>query len=264
MTPRGRAALIGIALLACACGQQTALRQNLDETQANDVLATLARYGIAAKKTARDDTFAISVDPDDFTRAVAVLREEGLPPERHATLGSIFRKEGMMSTPLEERARYLYALSQELEQTLRQINGVIDARVHVVLPERPSPGDVLTPASAAVFIKHRPGVAIELAVPRITRLVTHSLPGLANAGPGSVAVVLTATTVTQTPEVVQQESAVRKKRDVRRHAAWGALALTLVLAAGAGAWYAMRRTAARIRAAAQPRHGMPPPEAPRG
>ncbi|MFH7423056.1 EscJ/YscJ/HrcJ family type III secretion inner membrane ring protein, partial [Pseudomonas syringae pv. tagetis] len=50
--------------------------------------------------------------------------------------------------------RYIYALSQELEASLSQIDGVIVARVHVLLPERIAPGEPVQPASAAVFIKH--------------------------------------------------------------------------------------------------------------
>ena len=89
-------------------------------------------------------------------RAVRTLEAAGLPRVARATLGDTFRKEGVISTPLEERARYIYALSQELETTLSNIDGVIVARVHVVLPERVAPGEPVQPASASVFIKHDP------------------------------------------------------------------------------------------------------------
>ncbi|MEY3202223.1 MAG: hypothetical protein RIR70_1773, partial [Pseudomonadota bacterium] len=85
------------------------------------------------------------------------------------------------STPLEERARYLYALSQELEHTFSQIDGVLSARVHIVLPERLTPGDPLLPSSAAIFIRHVPQVDLGALEPRIRRMVANSIPGL-NAG----------------------------------------------------------------------------------
>ena len=105
----------------------------------------------------------------------------GLPKVARSTLGDIFRKEGVISTPLEERARYIYALSQELEATLSNIDGVIVARVHVVLPERVAPGEPVQPASASVFIKHDPRLDPDNIQPRVRRMVASSIPGMASA-----------------------------------------------------------------------------------
>ncbi|WP_207004428.1 type III secretion system inner membrane ring lipoprotein SctJ [Trinickia mobilis] len=261
MIRQSRAALLCAALLLSACGQQSELRQNLDEEEANDVLATLDRYGIVARKEVRSDSFTIRVDASDFTRAVEILREEGQPAGKRATLGSVFRKEGMVSTPLEERARYLYALSQELERTLQQMDGVLVARVHVVLPERVAPGEPLTVASAAVFIKYRPDAALDLALPRINRLVAHSLPGLANAGPSGVSVVLSPAAITQTPMPPQQVDAARRQREVRRWFATGAFVIGLVLSSIAGAWYVMQRTSFRLRGRSPGKHDAPTTDA---
>jgi type III secretion protein J len=84
----------------------------------------------------------------------------------------------VISTPLEERARYIYALSQELEATLSQIDGVIVARVHVVLPERIAPGEPVQPASAAVFIKHTSALDPDSVRGRIQQMVASSIPGM--------------------------------------------------------------------------------------
>lgn len=103
---------------------------------------------------------------------------QALPERSRTSLGEIFKKEGVISTPLEERARYIYALSQELEATLSQIDGVIVARVHVVLPERIAPGEPVQPASAAVFIKHTPALDPDSVRGRIQQMVASSIPGM--------------------------------------------------------------------------------------
>lgn len=113
-----------------------------------------------------------------MNRAVRVLNAAGLPRQSRASLGDIFKKEGVISTPLEERARYIYALSQELEATLSQIDGVIVARVHVVLPERIAPGEPVQPASAAVFIKHSAALDPDSVRGRIQQMVASSIPGM--------------------------------------------------------------------------------------
>ncbi|WP_122580334.1 EscJ/YscJ/HrcJ family type III secretion inner membrane ring protein, partial [Pseudomonas viridiflava] len=129
------------------------------------------------------------VSTQDISRAVRVLEAVGLPRRSRSTLGQVFRKEGVISSPLEERARYIYALSQELEQTLSQIDGVVVARVHVVLPERIAPGEPVQPASAAVFIKHRADLEPDSVLPRIRRMVASSIPGMTNADERKLAVV---------------------------------------------------------------------------
>ena len=172
------AVLCAAALLA-ACGGRVDLMGAVPEDEANEVLAALLKVDIAAAKTAgKDGMVGVQVDSQQVGRALQVMRENGLPRERYAGMGQVFKKEGLISSPLEERARYIFALSQELSGTLSKIDGVLHARVHVVLPERGVAGEPGVPSTAAVFIKHQEGYNLDIIQPQIRRLVTNSIPGL--------------------------------------------------------------------------------------
>jgi len=182
--PRSRPILalllaLGLALLLSACARKVELMAAIAESEANEILGALQNAGIAAEKVpGKEGMVGMHIAADQVGRAVDLLREQGLPRERFAGMGQVFKKEGLISSPLEERARYLYALSQELGATLNQIDGVIVARVHVVLPERSSIGESQQPASAAVFLKYQEGYDMDAVQPQVRRLVTNSIPGL--------------------------------------------------------------------------------------
>ncbi|WP_144630584.1 type III secretion system inner membrane ring lipoprotein SctJ [Bordetella genomosp. 13] len=174
-----RLALAGLVIvLLAACGSRVTLFSASTEGEANELLSALLDSGIRAEKTATKEGVSISVDGSEVARALDILRARGLPRERFDGMGQIFRKEGLVSSPLEERARYIYALSQELTNTLSQMDGVLAARVHVVLPERGGVGETTTPSTAAVFIKHQAGYNLDALQPQIRKLVTHAIPGL--------------------------------------------------------------------------------------
>ncbi|SCX85442.1 type III secretion system inner membrane ring lipoprotein SctJ [Pseudomonas sp. NFACC37-1] len=169
-----------LASLALAgCSDDTVLFSGMTEQHSNSVVARLAQEHIAARKQIEKAGITVIVANDDVNRAVRVLDAAGLPHQTRTSLGEIFKKEGVISTPLEERARYIYALSQELESTLSQIDGVIVARVHVVLPERIAPGEPVQPASASVFIKYAASALDPDSVRgRIQQMVASSIPGM--------------------------------------------------------------------------------------
>ncbi len=191
--PRSRPILallltLGLALLLSACARKVELMAAIAESEANEILGALQNAGIAAEKVpGKEGMVGMHIAADQVGRAVDLLREQGLPRERFAGMGQVFKKEGLISSPLEERARYLYALSQELGATLNQIDGVIVARVHVVLPERSSIGESQQPASAAVFLKYQEGYDMDAVQPQVRRLVTNSIPGLA---PDKITIVM--------------------------------------------------------------------------
>ena len=168
------ALLLGLA----ACGK-VELYGKLTETQANEMVAVLQNAGIAADKTnAGEAGFAIETAQEDFARAVQTLRAQGYPRDEFASLGTVFKKEGFVSSPLEERARLVYGLSQELSNTVSQIDGVVQARVQLAMPEADPLSDKIKPSSASVFIKYRPGSSPEKQVGQIKSLMVNAVEGL--------------------------------------------------------------------------------------
>jgi type III secretion protein J len=179
--PLSTGLIVFLTLMLNGCGESVELHRQLSEQEANEVIAELADKHIRAQKIPAKDGVVVRVKGADISRAVRTLEAVGLPRAARTTMGDTFRKEGVISTPLEERARYIYALSQELEATLSNIDGVIVARVHVVLPERVAPGEPVQPASASVFIKHDPRLDPDNIRARVRRMVASSIPGMTTA-----------------------------------------------------------------------------------
>ena len=183
---------LAMALILAGCGKTVTLQATLHDTDANEIVLQLTSAGIVAEKRQDKAGVSILVQEADIPRAAAVLQAAGLPRRSRASLGEVFKKQGMISSPLEERVRYLHGLSEELETTLQQFDKVVAARVHVVLPERIAPGEPIQPSSAAVFIKYRPPLDEDAIVPRVRKLVASSIPGLVGEdGRNKVTVVLT-------------------------------------------------------------------------
>jgi type III secretion protein J len=160
-------------------GCRTDLNTNLDEQQTNEIVSTLLRHHIYATRSARqDNTFAVVVDESDFARAVQIVKEKGLPKQNFPTLCDIFKKDSLVSSPIEERARYICGLSQELAKTVSGMYGVLSARVHIVLPENDPLRQQTTPSSASVFIQHQASIPIADRIPQIKMLVANGIAGL--------------------------------------------------------------------------------------
>ena len=176
---RGRARrwlpAIPILLLVAGCGT-TELYAQLDEQEGNEMLALLLAHGIASeKRAAKDGLVSLHVDVDRIPAAMDLLRGNGYPRDKFSTIGDLFDTDRLISTPYEDRTRYVYGLSQELADTLSRVDGVMTARVHLVIPAE---DDEATVASAAVFIKHNPDFGMHDHIPQIKSIVASGIDGL--------------------------------------------------------------------------------------
>lgn len=204
MRLRASALLLVAALTLAGCKSE--LYSGLQEDEANQMIAALLDAGIPASKTvARGNLATVMVDESRFAEAIAVLNARGLPEQTYDSLGDVFQKEGLVSSPVEERARFIYAMSQELGRTVAEIDGVLSARVHVVLPETDMLGRDFKPSSASVFIRHTADAKVEDFTSQIKMLVANSIEGLSydNITTVMVPAAQTADAAFRPPQMVQ-------------------------------------------------------------
>jgi len=155
-------------VLLASCQSNMSIVNNIEEREANEIVVYLASKGIAAQKvqavasnagaTGPSNMYSISVDSDHSTEAMALLNRIGLPREQGTTLLTLFAKSGLMSSDREETIRYQAGLAEELKNTIRKIDGIIDADVQISFPPQettPTPGALPPKVTAAVYIKHQ-------------------------------------------------------------------------------------------------------------
>ena len=171
--------LLVVLLCAALLGCQVEVYRGLTEAQVNTMLSTLLKRGIRAEKTAAGKAgFTLSVDEDQLVQSLEILKENNLPRADYENLGKVFSGQGMISSASEEQARMAYAISQELSDTFSRIDGVLTARVHVVLGGTDQAPDTRTLPSAAVFLRHTPDSPVVNLVAKIRELTSKAVPDL--------------------------------------------------------------------------------------
>ena len=151
----------------------------MNEHEANEMLSVLLSSGVdASKNTHADGKLSIAIEKKSIPLAVNLLQQRGLPKQSHANMGDVFKKEGLISSPLEEKVRYLYALSESIAATLEEIDGVITAKVHIVLPDNNAFSETVLPSSASIYIKYNPIFELEDDASKIKMIVEKSVSGL--------------------------------------------------------------------------------------
>ncbi len=172
--------IAAMAALLAGCEKQVQLFSNLAENQANGVMAALMDNGIACQKSPGDEgTWNLSIEQSKFAAAVNLCEQRGLPRKKFNGVGEVFKKSGMVSSPSEERIRFMDATAQDLSSTISMIDGVVDAHVHVVLPENDPFAKNAMPSSAAVAIRSRWDADLTDVVPQVKSVVKNAIEGLA-------------------------------------------------------------------------------------
>jgi type III secretion protein J len=177
------------ALLALACSVPVVA--GLDEADASQVVVALEQSGVASEKERdpeQEGTCRVVVARDDASAALSLLAEEGLPARKTPGVLEALGKGSIVPSRAAEHARVITGTSDELERSLRGLDGVISVRVHLGVPGRDplAIDEKPLPATASVLIRHR-GSAPPLAAGEVQRLVAGAVPGLA---PEQVSVVL--------------------------------------------------------------------------
>ncbi len=173
------AALALLLLCLCLAACKVEVYGGLSEDQANLMLGTLLKRGVdASKKDMGKNGFTVLVEQEQMVQALDILQENSLPQEKYKNLGEVFTGQGMISSPSEEDARMAYAISQELSETFSRIDGVLTARVHVVLGKVDEAVNLRIAPSVGVFIRHNPDSPVINMVAKIRELSARSVPGL--------------------------------------------------------------------------------------
>lgn len=169
------------------CTERVAIINGVDEREANEIVVFLASKGLSAEKQAAPTGGAIGggggpalwniyVPSDQMTNALSILNRNGLPRRQGQDLLQIFGESGLVPTDLQQKIRFQAGLAQQIANTIRQIDGVIDATVQLSFPQEEEAG----PITAAVYVKHQgildnPNSQL---VTKIKQLVSGSVAGL--------------------------------------------------------------------------------------
>lgn len=158
-----------------ACNDATLLN-GLTQQQAVQVLSVLQQNNIAAeKKGAEKGGYTITVDPRDSTSALSLLELYQLPGKPEIQISQAFPDDALVSSPEAERTRIISMQEQRLEQTLKIIDQVVNARVHFSYPLNTDVTSTAGTEHVAVLLTYRGEINDSTLIPKIKMLIKNSL-----------------------------------------------------------------------------------------
>ena len=120
----------------------------------------------------------IKVAATDLARSRVLLAKDGLPAAGRPGL-ELFDRPAWGMTDFTEQVTYRRALEGELERSIRSLQGIADAQVHLALSQTSALRRLERPAEAAVVVKLKPGTGLSAdAVRGIAYLVSNSVERL--------------------------------------------------------------------------------------
>ncbi len=180
-------------LLACLQGCSVPIAADLGENQANQAIVALEGAGVYASKEpdpTSEGRWRLVVPQGDSVAAVSALTEQNLPARESPGVLEAMDQGSLVPSRTLEHAKWLAGTAGDLESSLRAVDGVLSARVHLAAPSRDALelGQNQPEPSASVLIRYR-GATPPIAQGDVQRLVAGAVPGLSQA---AVNVILSA------------------------------------------------------------------------
>src|SRR5436190_3512424 len=150
------AALIGFfafVIMRVTTPQMTTLFTDLSVEDSSSIIKDLERQAIPFEL--RNDGAAIMVPKDKVTRLRMKLAEGGLPKGGGVGYEIFDKSDALGTTSFVQNINHLRALEGELARTIRAIDRIQAARVHLVLPERPLFSRETPEPSASIVVRVR-------------------------------------------------------------------------------------------------------------
>jgi flagellar M-ring protein FliF len=155
--------------------QMTTLFTDLSVEDSSAILKDLERQAIPFEL--RNDGAVIMVPKDKVTRLRMKLAEGGLPKGGGVGYEIFDKSDALGTTSFVQNINHLRALEGELSRTIKAIDKVQAARVHLVLPERPLFAREAPEPSASIVVRVR-GALEAPQIRAIRHLVASAVNGL--------------------------------------------------------------------------------------
>jgi len=155
--------------------QMTTLYTDLSMEDSSAVIKDLERQAIPFEL--RNDGAMILVPKDKVTRLRMKLAEGGLPKGGGVGYEIFDKSDALGTTSFVQNINHLRALEGELARTIRAIDRIQAARVHLVLPERPLFSRETPEPSASIVVRVR-GALEPQQIRAIRHLVASAVNGL--------------------------------------------------------------------------------------
>ena len=171
-------ALVGFfafLIVRATAPQMTTLFTELSVEDSSAIIKDLERQGIPFEL--RNEGATVMVPKERVTRLRMKLTEGGLPKGGGVGYEIFDKSDALGATSFVQNINHLRALEGELSRTIRAIDRVQAARVHLVLPERPLFSRDKAEPSASIVLKMR-GSLDPQQVRSIRHLVASAVNGL--------------------------------------------------------------------------------------
>src|SRR6516165_6736813 len=165
----------GFLILRVTAPQMTTLFTDLTFEDSSAIVKDLERQGIPFEM--KNDGAIIMVPKDRVARLRMKLAESGLPKGGGVGYEIFDKSDALGTTSFVQNINHLRALEGELARTIRAIDRVQAARVHLVLPERPLFARETPEPSASIVVRVR-GTLEPQQIRSIRHLVASAVNGL--------------------------------------------------------------------------------------